>query len=725
MRKIGYLVSLLFAFNLIAQNPSFLWAKQIGRVATTTICYSTKSDNNGNVITVGVFTGVVDFDPGPGTFTMSSFASTNDIFITKLDGNGNLVWAKQIGGASQNDQAVELYTDAAGNSYFTGKFGNTVDFDPGAGVLNFTANGDDLYVVKMDANGNLVWAKVLSTPNSDYGQDICVDQAGNVFTIGRVVGNVDVDPGPGISILNFSSAGTLLLKLDNAGNFIYGKRMDGIAGGQVGPRAVITDLNGNVFVAGDYLGNVDLDPGAGTSSVAPGGPSQMDGFIEKLDANGNFGWAATINGNLGPKGIFDLEVDANNNLLAVGFFSNTVDFQSGPGITALTGLGSYDAYLLKYSSAGNFVYVKRFSGTGTEVALELTKDPYNNIFIGGYFSGTVDFDPNPTTNFLTSTSTNPFIVKLDSASNFIWATEYGGTSTDVALSISCDANSNVYSAGYFGSNPMQFDIGPGSFTASPIGNFDGFFHKINGCTAPPTPIDVTPANSLGICTQNSSTLTVSGTGSISWYSSQSSTTAIGSGSAFITPTLSVGVYTYYASAATCTTSPLRTAVTVTVDNPPVLSINTSSALICAGVTVAISASGATTYSWNSGGTGSVIVVMPVLSTVFIVTGYNGSCASTASIVQNVAWCSGIEEFENDIKLSLSPNPNNGLVQIDCEAEINSLKVMDVAGKELLTKNAVNSNNFKLDLSELQNSVYILQITLSDGRSRTRKLIIQK
>lgn len=296
MRKIGYLVSLLFAFNLIAQNPSFLWAKQVGRAATTTICYSTKSDNNGNVITVGVFTGIVDFDPGPGTFTMSSFASTNDIFITKLDGNGNLVWAKQIGGASQNDQASELFTDAAGNSYFTGRFGNTVDFILGAGVLNFTANGDDFYVVKMDANGNLVWAKVLSTASSDYGQDICVDQLGNVFAIGRVVGNVDVDP---VWHKHFKFFKRIILsrKLDNAGNFIYGKKMDGIAGGQVGPRAVITDSNGNVFVAGDYLGNVDLDPGAGTSSIAPGGPSQMDGLIEKLDANGNFAWAATINGN--------------------------------------------------------------------------------------------------------------------------------------------------------------------------------------------------------------------------------------------------------------------------------------------------------------------------------------------------------------------------------------------------------------------------------------------
>jgi hypothetical protein len=725
MKKIVYLSILFFVLKLNAQNPTFNWAKQLGSPATTFLCYSTKSDHNGNVITVGVFTGVVDFDPGPGTFTMASVASSNDIFILKLDGNGNFVWAKQIGGVSQNDQASELITDAAGNAYFTGKFGGTVDFDPGPNVLNFTANGDDFYVVKMDANGNLVWAKVLSTPNSDYGQDICLDQSGNVFVLGRVVGNVDVDPGPGFSLLNFSSAGTLLLKLDNAGNFIYGKKMDGIAGGQVTPRAVITDANGNVFISGDYLGNVDLDPGPSTSTITPGGPAQLDGFIEKLDVNGNFAWAATINGNFGPKGIFDLQVDQNNNLLAVGFFSNTVDFESGPGTTTLTGLGGYDAYLLKYSSAGNFVFVKHFGGTGSEVALEIDKDAYNNFVIGGYFSGTVDFDPNPTTNTLTASSTNPFILKLDSAINYIWAVQYGGTALDVALSISCDANSNIYSAGYFGSNPMQFNPGPGSFTLSPIGNFDGFVHKINGCTAPPNPIDITQLSALGICAQNNTTLNVSGIGNINWYASASSTATIGTGTAFITPTLSVGVYTFYASATTCTTNPLRTAITVSVDNPPVLTINTSSAQICAGVTVAITANGANTYSWNNGGTGSVIVVMPVLSTVFIVTGYNGSCASTASIVQNVAWCSGIDELENDIKLTLSPNPNKGAVNIECDMEISAYKLTDLAGKELMNEKNLNTNSLNLNLLHLQNSVYILQIQLRDGRYKERKVIIQK
>ncbi|MDZ4665926.1 MAG: T9SS type A sorting domain-containing protein [Bacteroidota bacterium] len=725
MKKITYLLIIFFAFGLNGQNPTLTWAKKLGGVGASAYCYSTKTDQNGNVITVGVFNNTIDFDPGPGTFTMAPIAATWDIFILKLDGNGDLVWAKQIGGISNNDVANEVFTDLSGNCYFTGRFGGTVDFDPGPSILNMTANGDDLFAVKMDANGNLVWAKTLNPSSSDYGQDICVDITGNVFVLGRVSGNVDVDPGPGITIMNFSSAATLLLKLDNAGNFVYGKKIDGAPGSQAMPRAVITDTNGNVFIAGDYFGNVDFDPGPSTSTLVAGGPTYFDGFIEKIDAVGNFAWAASINGNGGPKAIYDIQVDANNDLYAVGFFSTTVDFQSGPGTSSLSSLGSYDAYLLKYSNSGTFKYVKHFGGTGTEVALEIDKDGYNNMFIGGYFAGTADFDPNPPTNFLTASSTNPFIVKVDTASNFLWAVQFGGTGLDVPLSISVDQNSNVYTAGYFNSNPMNFDPGPGTFTMSPTGLYDGFVHKLNGCNAPPNAVDVSQFNSLSICAQNSTTLSATGIGTLNWYSSITSTNSIATGSSFITSTLSVGVYTYYVSANTCTSSPARTAITVSVDVPPILTVNTSSALICAGVTVAISASGANTYSWNNGGTTSLIVVTPVLSTVFIVTGYNGNCTSTGSIVQNVAWCSGVEEFENDVTLSLSPNPNTGLVQINSDLEISSLKVMDIAGKELIIQKDLNSSTLKLDLSKLQNSVYILHLTLSDGRSKTRKLIIQK
>lgn len=87
---------------------------------------------------------------------------------------------------------------------------------------------------------------------------------------------------------------------------------------------------------------------------------------------------------------------------------------------------------------------------------------------------------------------------------------------------------------------------------------------INNCAAPGAPSNNTPSVNLTICANNSTTLTASGSGTINWYTSPSSTTAVGSGSAFVTPTLSTGTYTYYAEAVTCTTSVNRTPIVINV-----------------------------------------------------------------------------------------------------------------------------------------------------------------
>jgi subtilisin family serine protease len=154
---------LFFGHKLNAQNPTFNWAKSFGAAATTCISYSTKSDHNGNVITVGVFTGVVDFDPGPGTFTMSSIASSNDIFILKLDGNGNFVWAKQIGGVSQNDQASELITDAAGNDHLN------IDKVTHYPTAKFEGKGSASNMITI---GALSWKpdSLIAAPFTNYGK---------------------------------------------------------------------------------------------------------------------------------------------------------------------------------------------------------------------------------------------------------------------------------------------------------------------------------------------------------------------------------------------------------------------------------------------------------------------------------------------------------------------------------------------------------------------------
>jgi Beta-propeller repeat len=145
----------LSIFDVEAQN--FSWAKSIGGTGGDT-GNSIAVDALGNVYTTGIFINTVDFDPGAGVFNLTSVGGSN-IFVSKLDASGNFVWAKSTG--SGNGISNSIAVDASGSVYTTGSFNGTVDFDPGVGVFNLTSAGSDadIFVSKLDASGNFVWAK--------------------------------------------------------------------------------------------------------------------------------------------------------------------------------------------------------------------------------------------------------------------------------------------------------------------------------------------------------------------------------------------------------------------------------------------------------------------------------------------------------------------------------------------------------------------------------------
>jgi hypothetical protein len=117
-------------------------------------------DSNGNIYTTGYFAGVVDFDPGPGTFYLWSEWGMPDIFISKLDSNGGFVWAKSMG-AGSDDIGHDIAVDSSDNVYTTGHFGGTVDFDPGPGTFNLTSvGGVDIFVSKLQADVAPIFADV-------------------------------------------------------------------------------------------------------------------------------------------------------------------------------------------------------------------------------------------------------------------------------------------------------------------------------------------------------------------------------------------------------------------------------------------------------------------------------------------------------------------------------------------------------------------------------------
>ncbi len=473
MKKNLLLTTCLFSFAFLnAQVPAFYSVKQMGGSGNERGQFITL-DNTGNVYTTGSFQGTIDFDPNGGVVNLTSNGG-DDIFISKMDASGNLVWAKSMGD-TLNEYGYSVAVDASGNVYTTGHYSGTVDFNGGAGTTTLSSNGnEDIFVTKYDASGNFVWAKNMGGATSDFGRAMAVDAAGNVYITGFFDGTSDFDPNAGTA--NLTSTGLydiFISKLDATGNFVWAKNM-GSTTFDVG-NSIVLDATGNVYTTGYFGGTVDFDPGAGTSNLTSTGANDI--FISKLDASGNFVWAKNMGGTSNDIG-FSIAVDPTGDIYSTGTFGGSADLDPGAASFSLTSNGSNDIYISKLSAAGNFIWAKGFGGSTADYVYGITTDPSGNVYTTGYFQGTVDFDPGVGTNSITTTGNyDIFISKLTGSGNYIWAINLGGTARDYAYSLAVDPSGNVYTTGWF-EGTADFDPGSATVNLNSAGVFDVFILKI-------------------------------------------------------------------------------------------------------------------------------------------------------------------------------------------------------------------------------------------------------
>jgi len=402
--------------------------------------------------------------------------------ITSLKAQPAFEWVRIIGGSNKVNvnRGNAITTDAAGNAYITGCFNGTVDFDPGPGTANLTcAGGHDIFILKLNSAGSLVWVKTIGSTSDDEANSISIDAAGNIYTIGWFQGIVDFDPGAGTATL--SATGTydaFISKLDAAGNYVWAKQLGGTSA-SVFSNSIATDAAGNIYTNGYFSGTVDFDPGAGLVSLSTTG--FCDAFITKLDASGNLVWAKNIDGTSMIYGN-SVAVDAAGNVYTAGFFLGTADFDPGMGTFWLSHSppGSSDSYVLKLDASGNFEWVKEFAGTAA-YAQSIAIDPFGNIYTTGYFEGTVDFDPDTANTYnlsCTTTSSFVFISKLNSAGNFLWAKGMVSSSGSAGNSVIPDGAGNVYTTGHF-NQTTDFDPGPANADLTCNGAEDAFISKLD------------------------------------------------------------------------------------------------------------------------------------------------------------------------------------------------------------------------------------------------------
>lgn len=376
-------------------SGNFIWAKQfIGTSTAAAQGISIVLDRNSNIYITGSWeAGDVDFNPGSGVNNLTPFGA-HDIFICKLDSAGNFIWVKQLGGTS-DDICNSITVDTLNNIITTGHFEGTADFDPSVGVYNLIAPGS-IFVSKLDGSGNFVWAKKLGGGNLDFGYSVKTDKTGNVYSTGTFSGFGNIgDFDPGTATYNFVATSTTdgyISKLNSLGDFVWAKHLKGKRiSSQAEPSSLYLDNNNDIYVTGDYADSVDFDPGVMDYFYTS---TYLDAFILKLDPLGDFVWAKAIHGDQNVKS-YSISVDTSGNIYTCGDFSGNTDFDPNSGIYTLTAppIGNDNSFISKLDMLGNFIWVKQFVSTYSNVANSIIVDIKGNIYTTGRYSSPCDFDP--------------------------------------------------------------------------------------------------------------------------------------------------------------------------------------------------------------------------------------------------------------------------------------------------------------------------------------------
>ncbi|WP_167546990.1 SdrD B-like domain-containing protein [Stieleria maiorica] len=451
-----------FAFSLSSENSHASNAIEL--------------DNEGNFYVTGTFRGVADFDPGPGVSIKDASGNSNSGFVAKYSPAGALIWVAEMSGSSIYGQ--DLAVDDNGNVYVTGSYDSSLNYEIRGSVsrLGTTGGTKSIFVAKLAPDGNAIWLKGFNGGRGE-GSQITVTDGGDVLTAGTFSGSIDFDPGPGVHLSN--SGGLFLSRLDANGDFVWVK--------QISANSAAMELasDGSLYLGGTFRGTTDFDPGPDAYLMSSNVRTRNDGFIAKLDAQGDFLWAKKTSGN-GQDDLRGLAVTSDGGVVATGSFQYTADFDPSANDFLLTASGSQrDAFVWKLDANGDLGFATHFPASFTSVGTAVQGSGDGSLYVAVSFAQTVDIDPGVGV-FEQSAATGyeSFIVRLDASANLQWGQTFG-VSNIQQLSILPDES--VMSTGIFSGTTVDFDPRAGQYPLSTIGS-DAFIARH---FAPQAPSSVT------------------------------------------------------------------------------------------------------------------------------------------------------------------------------------------------------------------------------------------
>ncbi len=390
---------------------------------------------------------------------------SGEVRTSKIDGApewDSLVYA----GDANRDNIYDSVTDDQGNTYVVGEFIDTLTL--GDTTLTSAAY-TDVFVAKLDTNGNWVWAQSAGGERYDYGHDIAIDSEDNVYVTGGFIGEADF----GSITLNTGSSfppyNVFITKLDSDGNWLWANQSEG---GSAIAYTVSIDQNLDIIIAGMYM-NTATFGGDSFNSI-----DAHDLFVSKLDNNGNWIWTNTAGGDDWDIA-YDSVLDDDGNIYIAGEFNedislNQINLQEVPNSSQSDG----DLLIAKLDTNGNWVWAKGAGSNGSEEGRRILINEKREVFVTGFYDGTMTIGDSQLTN---SGGRDIFLVSLNEDGDWQWevSSTGGNDSNNSSYGLSSLPNGDLLVAGGF-SGTIQF----GSQAPTNSGSRDIFLAKLSQPTEP-------------------------------------------------------------------------------------------------------------------------------------------------------------------------------------------------------------------------------------------------
>ncbi len=325
-------------------------------------------------------------------------------------------------GGKGMEESRSIIADPAGNLYITGRYDSTCYF--GHDSVPFSAS-ENMFLAKYNPSSGFIWSVAPIASQRAQGEALAFDDQGSVYVTGSFYGNIDFGNGFAFQAAYFN---TFIAKYNGAGNLIWAKQ---VAGDNNNPKSITGDKEGNIYVAGQFEGDLVYDT-ITTYSF------RSACFLLKIGRNGEAKWISR-SGGTGTSYPQSVSVDSSGNVILAGTFINQVSF----GTINLSGFGSYDIFIARLNTSGDVIWAVQAGGGGDDRGSSVVCGNDGAIFINGSYENIAHFGPFTLNTGGGYYSFATYAAKLNANGSFVWA-----NSLDVSCrsnNLMCiDAKNNIY-----------------------------------------------------------------------------------------------------------------------------------------------------------------------------------------------------------------------------------------------------------------------------------------